>query len=116
MINKDSYGFNTFVATRVGEIQAKTNPDEWYWVESRFNVAGLISRGEDIKEMCNHSTWQNGPHFLALPVSEWPLHLEHIPSEELPERIGYAFASAGILRGKPVIDIDRFSNYMRLIH
>ena len=112
---KDSYGFNTFVATRVGEIQTKTSPEEWYWVESRFNEADLIARGADIKEMGIHSTSQNGPQFLALPVSEWPLHLEHTPYEELPERIGYAFASAGILRRKSVIDIDRFSNYMRLI-
>ena len=30
MISKESYGFNTFVANRIGEIQEKTDPSEWY--------------------------------------------------------------------------------------
>ena len=35
MIQKDSYGFNTFVAVRIGEIQENTNPNDWYWVEGK---------------------------------------------------------------------------------
>ena len=33
MIQKESYGFNTFAATRVGEIQQNTSPKEWFWME-----------------------------------------------------------------------------------
>ena len=29
-IQKDSYGFATFVATRIGEIQSLTEPSEWW--------------------------------------------------------------------------------------
>jgi hypothetical protein len=31
-IQKESYGFGTFTATRVAEIQSKTKPEEWWWV------------------------------------------------------------------------------------
>ena len=30
MISKESYGFNTFAANRIGEIQSKTEVSEWY--------------------------------------------------------------------------------------
>ena len=46
MIQKESYGFNTFAATRVGEIQQNTNPDDWYWTESKNNIADSLTRGE----------------------------------------------------------------------
>ena len=39
MIQKDSYGFNTFAAVRIGEIQEKTNPKDWYLVESKNNIS-----------------------------------------------------------------------------
>ena len=36
MIQKESYGFNTFVAVRVGEIQDHTNPQNWYWIDGKL--------------------------------------------------------------------------------
>ena len=115
MINKESYGFNTFVATRVGEIQAKTDPDEWYWVESKLNAADIIARGTNIRQLDSKSTWQNGPEFLTQPINEWPIHDDSMQIEELPERSGYACTSLGTPREKPLIEIHRFSSYMRLI-
>ena len=115
MINKESYGFNTFVATRVGEIQAKTDPDEWYWVESKLNAADIITRGTNIRQLDSESTWQNGPEFLTQPINEWPIHDDSMQIEELPEISGYACTSLGTPRGKPLIEIHRFSSYMRLI-
>ena len=38
MIQKSSYGFNTFVATRIGEIQGGTNIEDWYWCESNLTL------------------------------------------------------------------------------
>ncbi|XP_037773228.1 uncharacterized protein LOC119568898 [Penaeus monodon] len=32
-IQKESHGFNTFVAVRIAEIQIKTDPKEWWWVD-----------------------------------------------------------------------------------
>ena len=31
MMHKETYGFNTFAATRVGEIQEGTEQNDWYW-------------------------------------------------------------------------------------
>ena len=33
MINKESYGFNTFAANRPGEIHRNTTKENWYWGE-----------------------------------------------------------------------------------
>ena len=58
-INKESYGFSTFYANRIGEIRASTNPENWFWVQSAS---------------------KKGPEWLYLPESQWPL------SREISER------------------------------
>ena len=45
MIQKDSYGFNSFTEVRLGEIQETENRNAFYWVSGEVNVADLISRG-----------------------------------------------------------------------
>ena len=51
MIQKDSYGFNTFAATRIGEIQEDTDPKDQYWVESEYNIADWLTRGKKPSEL-----------------------------------------------------------------
>ena len=46
MVRKESYGFNTFVAVRIGEIQENTNPRNWYWIEGKNNIADWLTRGK----------------------------------------------------------------------
>ena len=70
MIQKESYGFNTFAATRVGEIQQNTNPDDWYWTESKNNIADWLTRGKKPNDLNSESIWQKGSDFLELPESE----------------------------------------------
>ena len=79
MIQKSSYGFNTFVATRIGEIQGGTNIEDWYWRESKLNIADWLTRGKKPSEISLHSDWQEGPLFHK-PESEWPF--SHNYSEE----------------------------------
>ena len=77
MIQKDSYGFNTFVAVRIGEIQEDTAPSDWYWVEGCNNVADWVTRrGKTPKELHRDSLWQMGADFLKRPVKEWPIRVE----------------------------------------
>ena len=64
MIQKESYGFITFAATRVREIQQNINPKEWFWIESKYNIADWLTRGKIPNELNLDSTWQNGPSFL----------------------------------------------------
>ena len=50
MISKDSFRFNRFVATRVGEIQNDTEASEWYWTDSKSNIAAIITRGASVND------------------------------------------------------------------
>ena len=49
MIQKESYGFTTFVAVHVAEIQGHTNPQNWYWIDPKSNIADWITRGHNLK-------------------------------------------------------------------
>ena len=46
MLQKESYGFITYAAIRIGEIQTSTNPEDWKWVESSYNIADWTTRGK----------------------------------------------------------------------
>lgn len=72
-IQRVSYGYKTFFANRVGEIQKAGQVQDWWWIRGDLNIADIITRGgapEDLKE---NSTWQEGPEFLKWPVEEWPI-------------------------------------------
>ncbi|XP_033097347.1 uncharacterized protein LOC117101487 [Anneissia japonica] len=56
MIQKQSYGFQTFAFTRIGEIQSATNPQDWWWCKGELNVGDLITRGERPSELSVDST------------------------------------------------------------
>ena len=64
MIHKESYGFNTFAATRVGEIQEGTEKNNWYWIESKHNIADWLTRGRTPNEIDFNGNWQKGPDIL----------------------------------------------------
>ena len=72
-ITKESYGFKTFVATRIGEIQRKTDPEEWWWVESKLNAADLTTRVTQPTDLDPNSIWQKGAVFLKELISSWLL-------------------------------------------
>ena len=57
MIQKNSYGFNTFAATRKGEIQEGTSQTDWYLVESEHNIADCLTRGKKPSDIGLESTW-----------------------------------------------------------
>ena len=57
MIHKESYGFNTFVVVRVGEIQESSDPDNWYWVEGKLNISDWLTRGKSPVELDVNSIW-----------------------------------------------------------
>ena len=97
MIHKENYGFNTFAATRVGEIHEGTNVDDWYWIPSQYNVADWLTRGKSPFELKNNSIWQNGPEFLEHPEAEWPVN------------------RSIVMHATTLINIDRFSNYTKLL-
>ncbi|XP_058476292.1 uncharacterized protein LOC131448154 [Solea solea] len=72
-IQRDSYGFQTFFANRVGEIQKAGPVTDWWWIPGEVNVADLVTRGCSPEQLDENSTWQNGPKFLSSPVKDWPM-------------------------------------------
>ena len=93
MISKQSYGFNTFAANRIGEIQNSTNPSEWYWIKGSLNIADWLTRGKSPQDLDVESEWQSGAEFLKLAVEEWPIHSKST-IQHLPEQIKTAFLAA----------------------
>ena len=71
-IQRESYGYQTFFANRVGEIQSSTNVQNWWWVPGAENIADIITRGASPEALTEDSEWQSGPKFLRLPEDEWP--------------------------------------------
>lgn len=67
IIQQESYRFNTFATSCMGEIQQNTNPNEWFWMESKYNIADWLACGKKPNEINLDSIWQNGPSFLELP-------------------------------------------------
>lgn len=71
-IQRDSYGYQTFFANKVGEIQKSTSVEDWRWIPGDQNIAELITRGATPDNLKEDSVWQNTPEFLKRPVEEWP--------------------------------------------
>lgn len=69
-IGKETYGFNTFVATRLSEIQSKSHPCEWWWVETNLNPADMTTRPCNADKLSENSVWQRGPDFMRLPKDQ----------------------------------------------
>lgn len=64
--------FKPFVANRIGEIQALTNPDQWRHVSSGLNPADLLTRGLSVAKLIDEEKWWYGPLFLKQDPTEWP--------------------------------------------
>ena len=114
MIQKESYGFNTFTGVRVGEIQEKTRKEEWFWVEGSLNVADMISRGIAAKELSG--IWQPGPHFLREPEDSWPIK-QSCSESELPEQVAMVVSKSppDETNNGEILDLSRFSKYDKAV-
>ena len=73
MILKDSYGYNTFAALRVAEIQQKTDPAGWLHIPGDQNISDILTRGASPEKLGQDSVWQRGPHWLIEDPLKWPV-------------------------------------------
>ena len=63
-----SFGVLLYAANCIGEIQQKTNPSEWFWVQCILNIADWITEGSPLL------IWAvKAPDFLCHPENEWPV-------------------------------------------
>lgn len=115
-IQRDSFRFNTYVGNRIAEIQEKSQPSEWYWVSTDNNVADMCTRGCTPSLLHENSVWQLGPEFLRWPKGDWPIS-QHC-GVELPDVLftREGKSSCAIAEVNVLPDIDRFSDYDKLIN
>lgn len=83
-IRKETYGFNTFMATRLSEIQSKSHISEWWWTETNLNPADMTTRPCNTNILGKNSMWKKGPDFMYLPKSQWPIR--QVNESLLPDR------------------------------
>ena len=117
MIQKESYGFNTFVALRIGEIQESTKKENWFWLEGSLNIADVLTRGEGLNDEEAILRWQHGPQFLSLPRELWPIE-SNVSELELPERNDFSLCMLTSDNAQSIdntIFIERYSTYLRLL-
>ena len=94
MVHRQSYGFNTYIANRVGEIQSSSEPTDWAWISGSpdENIADIITRGCDPLELSSMTNWQQGPEFLSQPEEDWPIRFPVnkdtvIPNEHIKKSV-----------------------------
>ncbi|XP_066947040.1 uncharacterized protein [Macrobrachium rosenbergii] len=109
--NKSS-SFNIFVATRVAEIQTKSKSVEWFWTSSGNNPADLTTRPTHPMLLDSDSSWQNGPPFMCLPVSEWPISQSN--DLELPDIAPVKIVNNLCRDNTVIIDVNRYGSYSKL--
>lgn len=70
-IRSETRTFKTFVADRVGEIHAKSDPKQWNWVSTKENPADDLTRNEKVLDLATTSRWFKGSSFLYLDQELW---------------------------------------------
>ncbi|XP_043478271.1 uncharacterized protein LOC122508789 [Leptopilina heterotoma] len=72
-IKTDARKYHPFVAYRIAKILDSTATTDWRWVPTRENVADDATRSKGQEELQDSSIWYQGPGFLRLQESEWPV-------------------------------------------
>ena len=120
MVWKESYGFNTFTANRIGEIHQTTKSNEWYWIAGKawLNVADLTTRGCSPSEIGIDSIWQNGPEFLKEDEQNWPTVSAPKQGLSLPGMKEKFVGKVSVKSPESICDhinIERFSKWRMLL-
>jgi hypothetical protein len=112
-----SHLLKMFVANRVVEINDCIPYSCWNYIPSKLNPADCISRGLTPTQLCEaHLYWQ-GPPFLTLSESDWPLgNSTLLDFKELPELKTHSI-TAGTLtaHADPLLWIRRLSSYIKVV-
>ena len=119
-IANESKRFHVYVANRVQEIQEKSSPKQWRYVETELNPADDASRGLHARDI-QKSKWILGPEFLWKSEDQWPNSMKteemiaEEPSEQDPEvRRVVAMATTAFVPQENLVDrIKYFSDWFR---
>ena len=116
-IQRESYGFGSFVATKIAEIQNKSEPIEWWWVATSENPADMVTRPTRPSQIGPASMWQRGPKFLSKPLEQWPIsQFPQVQEDKLSYRIGAHIMNLDRHSAVPdegeIISLKNFNSYI----
>jgi len=78
--------FKIFVTNRLAKIAELLPNCHWRHVVSELNPTDCVSRGLFSSQVPNQHLYWQGPGFLQLPESEWPItSFKPMPASQLPE-------------------------------
>ena len=83
-IKNETSRFRTFVANRVSEILAVSQPSQWKYVNTQSNPADGASRGLKADVFLRSETWLSGPAYLLHHEEDWPVNPDCL-DELLPD-------------------------------
>ena len=105
--------FKPFVGNRVSNIMELIPPDRWSHVKSANNPADCASRGLFPSELLTHMLWWDGPPWLRLTETAWPVRPVLAPDSDPAEEKVSMLTVLGTPSALPII--DSVSNFTRLI-
>jgi len=62
-IQRESYGYQTFFANRIGKIQNNSNVFDWWWIPGPYNIADIITRGASPQDLDENQSGKMGQSF-----------------------------------------------------
>ncbi|XP_071041466.1 uncharacterized protein [Parasteatoda tepidariorum] len=113
-IQGDPNRWKTFVCNQTKEILNYTNPTQWRYCPGNENPADHLSRGVAPTELKSLDLWCLGPTWLTQSSEFWPSkQLSDANPDIYAELRKPASQSLLITSYQPLIDISRFSSYMK---
>ena len=74
-------GLQTYVANRVSQMMEPLPSSVWRHVPTATNPADCASRGMLPQDLLHHSFWWDGPPWLLLEPSAWPVSHKEVASQ-----------------------------------
>ncbi|XP_071509125.1 uncharacterized protein [Diadema antillarum] len=112
-IRSQAKAFKPFVSSRVGEIQSKSNPQQWKHVNGKENPADDVSRGVPVSKLLER--WRDGPKFLQLAEEEWMCREISSPNAEENKERRRAEQVMNAVVTSDCLDCERYSRWRKLI-
>ncbi|XP_062710849.1 uncharacterized protein LOC134288933 [Aedes albopictus] len=114
-VRSDSRRYHPYIGFRVGEILSISVVEEWHYVPSKHNVADDATKWGVGPSFSPSSRWYTGPDFLYSSEKEWPKQqLKELETEE-DLRVMFHQHHHQHAKSQPLVDVDRFSNWIRLL-
>ncbi|XP_036346866.1 uncharacterized protein LOC118756198 [Rhagoletis pomonella] len=107
--------YKQFVASRISEIIASTEPSQWRWLPTSLNVADDATRGKPVSEFEPSCRWLKGPDFLQLEEEEWPPEPVDSKSSECAAEEKKNVILLVLPKDEYILNLNNFSSYLKVL-